>query len=116
MTTDAAVTIRPGKPSNIRIEDTELADLFAKLRGVGIAGAYRLLTLRQVSELTGVHHETWRWIEKRRTYEPGPEILRAAALSPFAQQQGITYQVLVEALKRDRSRLFAALYETNFPS
>jgi len=98
--------IRPGKMPNVRIEDTELADLFRKARGYGLTGSWTLITYRQAAELTGISHETWRSVETRRTYEPGPEILRAVTKTPWAPP----YEELVAALERDRKRLFEAAY------
>lgn len=104
--------IRLGKIAHMKIDDSELADLFLALRGAGIYGPKPLLTYRQIAEITGIHHETWRTIEQRKVAEPGPEFLSAAVKSPFAEQLQITHKTLVDALKRDRDRLFAARYET----
>jgi hypothetical protein len=83
-----------------KLKDTELPALFEKAR-MG-------LSLREISRVVLLHNETWRQVEKRIFYEPSPDVLALASTAPG----GVTYEELVDALERDRKKIFDRLYRT----
>ena len=89
---------RGGKLQNVRRE-TEIGALFVKARSH--------LNYRQVEELIGVNHETWRCVEIGKIKEPYKGILEAAA----RLNDDVSYDDLRAAIERDRAAEFRAKYD-----